>query len=264
MLNVNSIDAEIKELLDAEFEPFLNAVEFLTFFSKISDYTYSQLSLLMDRKIEDKKRNIRAITINDFEDYGFFDKNKLFKVMNSFSDISGFSFSVMPSIAFLAHTEEDNIFISVNDLKEIDENLIDAYPKSRLFYIHKSRLEKNHFVNLTEDRELKALREENTKQSNEIARLQAEIAELKAQPPQAVENIERYNSRERNTHLQIIGGLVEQLSKTGSKFRKKDNPNYYAIADTIASVTADYENATKAETIRRRLAEAYKALTSEN
>lgn len=100
--------------------------------------------------------------------------------------------------------------------------------------------------------------------NSEIARLQVEIAELKAQPPQAVENIERYNSRERNTHLQIIGGLVEQLSKTGSKFRKKDNPNYYAIADTIASVTADYENATKAETIRRRLAEAYKALTSEN
>lgn len=111
-------------------------------------------------------------------------------------------------------------------------------------------------------------------QQNEITRLRTEntllkakIAELEtvqAQPPQAVENIERYNSRERNTHLQIIGGLVEQLSKTGSKFRKKDNPNYYAIADTIASVTADYENATKAETIRRRLAEAHKALTSEN
>ncbi|RDF05280.1 hypothetical protein [Haemophilus parahaemolyticus] len=111
-------------------------------------------------------------------------------------------------------------------------------------------------------------------QQNEITRLRTEntllkakIAELEtvqAQPPQAVENIERYNSRERNTHLQIIGGLVEQLSKTGSKFRKKDNPNYYAIADTIASVTADYENATKAETIRKRLAEAHKALTSEN
>ena len=97
--------------------------------------------------------------------------------------------------------------------------------------------------------------------------LKAQIAELEtvqAQPPQAVENVEQYNSRERNTHLQIIGGLVEQLSKTGSKFRKKDNPNYYAIADTIASVTADYENAVKAETIRRRLAEAYKTLTSEN
>lgn len=111
-------------------------------------------------------------------------------------------------------------------------------------------------------------------QQNEITRLRTEntllkakIAELEtvqAQPPQAVENVERYNSRERNTHLQIIGGLIEQLSKTGSKFRKKDNPNYYAIADTIASVTADYENATKAETIRRRLAEAHKALTSEN
>lgn len=111
-------------------------------------------------------------------------------------------------------------------------------------------------------------------QQNEITRLRTEntllkakIAELEtvqAQPPQAVENIEQYNSRERNTHLQIIGGLVEQLSKTGSKFRKKDNPNYYAIADTIASVTADYENATKAETIRKRLAEAHKALTSEN
>lgn len=104
----------------------------------------------------------------------------------------------------------------------------------------------------------------NAQLEQEIARLQAEIADLKAQPPQAVENVEQYNSRERNTHLQIIGGLVEQLSKTGSKFRKKDNPNYYAIADTIASVTADYENAVKAETIRRRLAEAYKALTSEN
>ena len=111
-------------------------------------------------------------------------------------------------------------------------------------------------------------------QQNEITRLRTEntllkakIAELEtvqAQPPQAVENVERYNSRERNTHLQIIGGLIEQLSKTGSKFRKKDNPNYYAIADTIASVTADYENATKAETIRRRLAEAHKAITSEN
>ena len=111
-------------------------------------------------------------------------------------------------------------------------------------------------------------------QQNEITRLRTEntllkakIAELEtvqAQPPQAVENIERYNSRERNTHLQIIGGLVEQLSKTGSKFRKKDNPNYYAIADTIASVTADYENAVKAEAIRKRLTEAYKALTSEN
>ena len=111
-------------------------------------------------------------------------------------------------------------------------------------------------------------------QQNEITRLRTENTLLKAkiteletvqaQPPQAVENVERYNSRERNTHLQIIGGLIEQLSKTGSKFRKKDNPNYYAIADTIASVTADYENATKAETIRRRLAEAHKALTSEN
>ena len=111
-------------------------------------------------------------------------------------------------------------------------------------------------------------------QQNEITRLRTEntllkakIAELEtvqAQPPQAVENVERYNSRERNTHLQIIGGLIEQLSKTGSKFRKKDNPNYYAIADTIASVTADYEDAIKAETIRKRLAEAHKALTSEN
>lgn len=100
--------------------------------------------------------------------------------------------------------------------------------------------------------------------NSEIARLQTEIAELKAQPLQAVENIEQYNSRERNTHLQIIGGLVEQLSKTGSKFRKKDNPNYSTIADTIASVTADYENAVKAEAIRKRLTEAYKALTSEN
>ena len=108
------------------------------------------------------------------------------------------------------------------------------------------------------------LKTHNAQLEQEIARLQAEIAELKAQPPQAVENIEQYNSRERNTHLQIIGGLVEQLSKTGSKFRKKDNPNYYAIADTIASVTADYEDAIKAETIRKRLAEAHKALTSEN
>lgn len=196
MFNVNSIDAEIKELLDAEFEPFLNAVEFLTFFSKIVDYTYSQLAILMDRKIENKKRNIRAITINDFEDYGFFDKNKLFKVMNSFSDISGFSFSVMSSIAFLAHTEEDNIFISVNDLKEIDETLIDVYPKSRLFYIHKSRLEKNDFVNLAGNKELKALREENAKQSNEITRLKAEIAELKAQSAENGGNISTvdYNS----------------------------------------------------------------------
>lgn len=108
------------------------------------------------------------------------------------------------------------------------------------------------------------LKTHNAQLEQEIARLQAEIAELKAQLPQAVENIEQYNNRERNTHLQIIGGLVEQLSKTGSKFRKKDNPNYYAIADTIASVTADYEDATKAETIRKRLAEAHKALTSEN
>lgn len=114
---------------------------------------------------------------------------------------------------------------------------------------------------------IKSTATENEALKDEITRLKAEIAELKAsqaQPPQAVENVEQYNSRERNTHLQIIGGLVEQLSKTGSKFRKKDNPNYYAIADTIASVTADYENAVKAETIRRRLAEAYKALTSEN
>lgn len=111
-------------------------------------------------------------------------------------------------------------------------------------------------------------------QQNEITRLKAEntllkakISELEAaqaQPPQAVENIEQYNNRERNTHLQIIGGLVEQLAKTGSKFRKKDNPNYYAIADTIADVTADYEDAVKAETIRKRLAEAYNTFTTEN
>ena len=111
-------------------------------------------------------------------------------------------------------------------------------------------------------------------QQNEITRLRTEntllkakIAELEtvqAQPPQAVENVEQYNSRERNTHLQIIGGLVEQLSNTAHKFKKASNPNLFAIANAIESVTADYEDATKAETIRKRLAEAYKALTSEN
>lgn len=103
--------------------------------------------------------------------------------------------------------------------------------------------------------------------NGEIVRLQAEIAELKAmqaQVPQVVESVESYNNRERRTHLQIIGGLVEQLAKTGSKFRKGDNPNYSAIAETIADVTADYENAAKAETIRKRLTEAYNTFTTEN
>ena len=140
-------------------------------------------------------------------------------------------------------------------------------------WLEENKLLKEEIV-LSVSEEIKACNKviKSTTAENEVLKaentlLKAKIAELEtvqAQPPQAVENIEQYNSRERNTHLQIIGGLVEQLSKTGSKFRKKDTPNYYAIADTIASVTADYENAVKAETIRKRLAEAHKALTSEN
>nr|WP_314741207.1 hypothetical protein [uncultured Haemophilus sp.] len=142
-------------------------------------------------------------------------------------------------------------FSNQNTLKNTDINKSPIGTAERLSYQNLLN-EKNS--------EITRLRTENTLLKAKIAELET----VQAQPPKAVENIEQYNSRERNTHLQIIGGLVEQLSKTGSKFRKKDNPNYYAIADTIASVTADYENATKAETIRKRLAEAYKALTSEN
>lgn len=87
------------------------------------------------------------------------------------------------------------------------------------------------------------LEQQNKTQANRIAELEQQLEELKqklaqaTQPPTVGNSKKRYNPTERETHLQIIYGLVEKLTKKDinhSKYQRGNNINKSSIARGIA------------------------------
>ncbi len=132
-------------------------------------------------------------------------------------------------------------------------------------------------------RELNLLREENqtlksrieelnknpnsSQQTNRIAELEQQLEELKqklaqATQPPTVGNRKNYNPTERETHLQIIYGLVEKLTKKDinhSKYQRGNNINKSSIARDLADeVQGLFINPRNEEGFRNRLTKILK------
>lgn len=154
-------------------------------------------------------------------------------------------------------------------------------------YIEKSRIKQalenikqgniNNFSQQTTPNALSQAQEKNkiNELTTENEQLKARITELEAEnlskpdiptAESAVKSdeIKQYNHVERNTHLQIIGGLVEILAEKVGKFKHGDKINISAIAQEIDKVTVDYEDQVKERTIRARLTEALKKIGNEH
>ena len=111
------------------------------------------------------------------------------------------------------------------------------------------------------------LEQQNKTQTNHIAELEQQLEELKqklaqATQPPTVGNSKNYNPTERETHLQIIYGLVEKLTKKDinhSKYQRGNKINKMAIANDLErELQGLFITPKTAEGFRNRLTEILK------
>lgn len=111
------------------------------------------------------------------------------------------------------------------------------------------------------------LEQQNKTQANRIAELEQQLEELKQKLAQATQsptvgNSQNYNPTERETHLQIIYGLVEKLTKKDinhSKYQRGNNINKSSIARDLADeAQGKFINPRDTEGFRNRLTEILK------
>ena len=277
---------EIENFRTKNFEPFTNAVKFIEILSFAFNVTSAEAINVIEKKCKETNKSLTAIAIKDKNDYGFVDKQKSIKVFNSFTTTYGFYFSLIDITAFLDDVSVDDIFVSVNDLKSIYPVLTEILPKERCIFVDKGlfcsmdRVNPAHestekYLNSTELQEEKA---QNAQLQEEIERLKAENAELKAQlqdnaqrqsavdSEPVLENAKAYDVRERETHLLIIGALSDLLAVNKQKYQKGNGGiNQSAISKDIETEIIELlQPATKTrtiDTIRARIRESLNLIT---
>ena len=275
---------EIENFRTKNFEPFTNAVKFIEILSFAFNVTNAEAINVIEKKCKETNKSLTAIAIKDNNDYGFVDKQKSIKVFNSFTTTYGFYFSLIDITAFLDDVSVDDIFVSVNDLKSIYPVLTEILPKERCIFVDKGLFcsmndvnpaheSTEKYLNLTELQEEKA---QNTQLQEDIERLKAENAELKAQlqvqkenavdSEPVLRNAKAYDVRERETHLLIIGALSNLLATNKPKYQKgKGVINQSAISKDIETEIIELlQPATKTrttDTIRPRIRESLNLIT---
>ncbi|WP_239496673.1 hypothetical protein [Aggregatibacter kilianii] len=275
---------EIENFRTKNFEPFTNAVKFIEILSFAFNVTNAEAINVIEKKCKETNKSLTAIAIKDNNDYGFVDKQKSIKVFNSFTTTYGFYFSLIDITAFLDDVSVDDIFVSVNDLKSIYPVLTEILPKERCIFVDKGLFcsmndvnpaheSTEKYLNLTELQEEKA---QNTQLQEDIERLKAENAELKAQlqvqkenavdSEPVLRNAKAYDVRERETHLLIIGALSNLLATNKPKYQKgKGVISQSAISKDIETEIIELlQPATKTrttDTIRPRIRESLNLIT---
>ncbi|THA19017.1 hypothetical protein D3M83_02435, partial [Rodentibacter pneumotropicus] len=209
------------------------------------------------------------------EDFGFLDKQKTIKVLNSFDVSYGFCFLLIESVAFMSKVNPDDIFVSVNDLKNSCPILKEIIPVSMIVYIDKNKLPK---LKNKPNRELAEKDLILNRQSNEILKLNARITELEnqlqaqqsaanSQEVLPVNNLDKsYNPTERETHLLMIDAMAKLLTNQNfnvNKYIRGKNINKKQISEDVTEHIENVLNTPETkprslETIRKRLDEALK------
>ncbi|OOF60762.1 hypothetical protein BH925_03750 [Rodentibacter pneumotropicus] len=174
-----SFQDDVIALRSKNFEPFINAISFIKLISFVFKVSQAEAISVIDEKAkESEKGYLTAISVTSREDFGFLDKQKTIKVLNSFDVSYGFCFLLIESVAFMSKVNPDDIFVSVNDLKNSCPILKEIIPVSMIVYIDKNKLPK---LKNKPNRELAEKDLILNRQSNEILKLNARITELENQ-----------------------------------------------------------------------------------
>lgn len=75
---------------------------------------------------------------------------------------------------------------------------------------------------------------------------------------------QRYNPTEKETHQQIIAGLVFELAKHSSRFKRGNNINFLEVSRALEKHGDNFENKRTSEAYRRKLKEAFAVLDSQS
>ncbi len=165
-------------------------------------------------------------------------------------DSAFFTVDMPVQICYQIYQEQSDIFD--------EENIGDIF-----FFYHKhidEFIEKTYLNNQTAD-------SQSEEKDKRIAELEQQLEELKQKLAQATQsptvgNSQNYNPTERETHLQIIYGLVEKLTKKDinhSKYQRGNNINKSSIARDLADeAQGRFINPRDAEGFRNRLTEILK------